>query len=288
MRRSAIDWLLEHRGLALELFVLSNLTFLVADIYVAHSVNDFAHPAEWAPLGFSAAGALALGTAIALRLRAPRAAHVTTLAVGALAVLIGVAGLLLHLNSQFFQLKSLHSLVYTAPFAAPLAYCGLGLLLLLGAWEPPGSDGWSAWVVFLALGGFVGNFALSLCDHAQNGFFYPSEWIPVVTSAFAVAFLTVSLWETGAVFVRTAHGVLLVQLVIGVLGFVLHLDSKLQSTPVTLFERVVHGAPVFAPLLLPNLALLAGFGLWSGQHPPAPPLEPRAEPPPRAEDPESD
>jgi hypothetical protein len=29
-----------------------------------------------------------------------------------------------------------------------------------------------------------------------------------------------------------------------------------------LFEKVVHGAPIFAPLLFPILALLAGIGLW--------------------------
>ena len=52
---------------------------------------------------------------------------------GWISVLIGVVGLVLHLRSQFFQQWTLASLVYTAPFAAPLAYTGIGLLLLLTA-----------------------------------------------------------------------------------------------------------------------------------------------------------
>ena len=49
------------------------------------------------------------------------------------------------------------------------------------------------WVTFFALGGFAGNFVLSLCDHAQNGFFAASEWIPVVAGATAVGFLSIPL-----------------------------------------------------------------------------------------------
>ena len=44
---------------------------------------------------------------------------------------IGIVGLVLHLKSQFFQQWTLASLVYAAPFAAPLAYTGIGLLLIL-------------------------------------------------------------------------------------------------------------------------------------------------------------
>jgi hypothetical protein len=36
-----------------------------------------------------------------------------------------------------------------------------------------------------------GNFALSLTEHAENGFFHWTEWIPVASSAFAVGVLRV-------------------------------------------------------------------------------------------------
>ena len=75
------------------------------------------------------------------------------------------------------------------PFAAPLAYTGLGLLLLLDRMVDAADLDWARWVVLLALGGFVGNFVLTLADHAQNGFFHPSEWIGVVAGAVAGGFL---------------------------------------------------------------------------------------------------
>ena len=55
------------------------------------------------------------------------------------------------------------------------------------------AEEWSRWVVFFGLGGFVGNFALSLCDHAQNNFFVMTEWIPSVSSAVAIGFLAVAV-----------------------------------------------------------------------------------------------
>ena len=51
---TAEKWYPSHR-LLLEAFVLVNLGFLSLDIYLAHSVNEFRHPAEYLPLWFSLA-----------------------------------------------------------------------------------------------------------------------------------------------------------------------------------------------------------------------------------------
>ena len=123
---------------------------------------------------------------------------------------------------------------------------------------------WAEWVVFLALGGFVGNFIFSVTDHAQNGFFRQVEWVPVVASALAVGFLVVPLLVrvTGRYF-RICFGVLALQALVGMIGFALHLHADWHGVGKNLFEKVVHGAPVFAPLLFPNLALLGAMGLRS-------------------------
>src|SRR5262249_52875373 len=109
--------------------------------------------------------------------------------VGWTAVALGITGLVLHLDSRFFYENTLESLVYTAPFAAPLSYTGIGLLLLMNRLVDARAAEWARWVLVLALGGFVGNLIFSLADHAQNGFFHATEWIPVASSAFAVGFL---------------------------------------------------------------------------------------------------
>lgn len=254
----------------LEVFVAANLLFLVLDVWLAHASNDFEHPAEWIPLGFAALGGLAVvaGLAVGLRRDTGRGwrrgfGRWLGLAVGWGAVAVGVSGLMLHLESQFFRQLTLRSLVYSAPFVAPLSFAGLGLLLLLDRMVDPDGRRWTAWVLFLALGGFVGNFVLSLADHAQNGFFYATEWIPVVASAAAVGYLAaLFVREPREGFLRLGFWVLGLQAAVGAVGFVLHASRLLEPASAGLAERVVHGAPLFAPLLFVDLAALAVLGLW--------------------------
>ena len=265
-------WFLDHR-LWLEAFVLVNLGFLSIDIYLAHSVNHFRRPAEYVPLYFSlAAPAVLLVGLLAGEWGGFRPAwRDLGYLVGWLAVLIGLAGVILHLDSRFFSEHTLKSLVYAAPFAAPLAYTGLGLLLIMNRMVEADTEEWPRWVLLLALGGFLGNFVFSLTDHAQNGFYYKTEWIPVVSSGFAVGFLLAPFCTpVGRRFLWLCAAVLAAQALVGLLGFYFHLAADLRGAAPDRFENFVHGAPVLAPLLFPNLVLLAGIGLWVlGKHLPA-------------------
>jgi hypothetical protein len=169
-----------------------------------------------------------------------------------------------HLRSHFFETQTLQNLVYTAPFAAPLAYTGLGLVLILNRTVSDRLLDWSRWIVLLAMGGFVGNFVLSLADHAQNDFFAPGEWIPVVSAALAVGFLlVVALRPHDA---RLRHGtwaVMGLQMIVGLIGFGLHVSANLSRPGTTLWEQFVYGAPAMAPMLFADLAILALLGLWA-------------------------
>lgn len=252
-----------------ELFAVGNLAFLAIDIALAHAVNAFAEPGEWVPLGYSLAAPPLLLLAMVLQggpVPDPtrRAARWLGLVVGGLGVVVGVAGLVLHLESQFFHEQTIENLVYTAPFAAPLAYAGVGLLLILDRIEDPRSVEWSRWVLLLALGGFLGNFVLTLADHAQNGFFHPAEWIGVVASAYAVGALAAVAWRPGDRLARrVAAATMAAQVAVGLLGFGYHLAANTSGPMPTLWEAMIYGAPIFAPLLFANLAVLAGLGLWA-------------------------
>ena len=277
----------------LELFLLGNLAFLAVDVFIAHSYNQFgshslhayARWAEWVPIGLSiAAPLLLLIGMLAGGLTAPDRGIARPIGVfiGACAIIVGVAGLLFHLNSQFFALRTLKSLVYTAPFAAPLSYTGLGLLLILNRCSLGSREGenqeWAGWVLLLAAAGFMGNFILSLADHATNGFFVWTEWIPVVASAFAFAFLAIPLlMRTGPGYLWLGAAILALQAAVGFLGFSLHLWADLHAPSTSLRNQLVNGAPIFAPLLFTNLAILAAIGLWAmarsplqGSSPPLP------------------
>jgi len=248
-----------------ELFALSNLGGLAPDIFLAHSTNHFHARAEWIPLVFSlAAPALLLAATASLALGKLAPWRALGNLTGWISVFIGVVGLVLHLKSQFFQQWTLASLVYTAPFAAPLAYTGIGLLLILNRMVDAKTREWSEWVVFLALGGFVGNFIFSVTDHAQNGFFRQIEWIPVIASALAVGFLVVPLiMRVPQKFFSLCFLVLVLQALVGLAGFALHLHADLNGVGNNFMEKVIHGAPLFAPLLFPNLAILGAIGLWT-------------------------
>ena len=252
-------WFHNHE-LVLELFVMLNLAFLAFDVFIAHSVNAFAHWGEWVPVLFGIIGALSLLLALVFR----SAKRWVGLGVGWCAVGIGIGGLLFHLESQFFVDFTIKSLVYTAPFAAPLAFCGLGLLLIMNRMVHGESIEWGKWVVFMTLGGFFGNFVLSLCDHAQNGFFKPSEWIPIFTSAIAVGFLMTALLQSiNFPFLKVCIAILIVNSFVGIFGFYLHLSVDLQSAELTMRDKLIYGPPLFAPLLFTDLALLGMLGIWN-------------------------
>jgi hypothetical protein len=262
-----------------EFFLVGNIAFLAVDIALAHSANAFGHRAEWVPIVFSLTAAPLLVLAMAIGGLSPtlpgredpgsagrrqRLARRIGLAVGWGSVLVGVAGLLWHLQADFFQQQTLKSLVYTTPFAAPLAYTGLGLLLILDRMIDARTIEWTQWVVLLAGGGFVGNFVLALADHAQNGFFEPSEWIGVVAAAFAIGFLAAVLVVPDNRPLRgLCAAVMAIQVVVGLVGFYLHGRSHLTRPAAGLRDNLAYGAPIFAPLLFADLGGLAVLGLWA-------------------------
>jgi hypothetical protein len=192
-----------------------------------------------------------------------RVSRVAATCVGAAAIAVGVTGMILHLQRAFFLEQTLGDLVYSAPFLAPLAYVGVGLLLVLVRLEGARSPVFGWWVILLALGGFLGNLGMSLLDHAQNGLFRWAEWIPVASAAFGVSFLVVTLVQREPAFVRITYGVLAVQVIVGLVGFVLHGIADLGRSGLAFGQRFLFGAPAFAPVLFADLAVLAALGLWA-------------------------
>src|SRR6478735_5505299 len=212
----------------LEVFVIVNLGFLALDIYLAHSVNQFHHAAEYVPLYFSMAALplLVVGLLLGERWGWTAVWRDVGHLVGWSAVLVGLVGVILHLDSRFF-------------------------------------NEWTRWVLLLGLGGVFGNFVFSLTDHAQNGFYHWTEWIPVASSALAVGFLaTVYLTPVTRRFLGLCAIALGIQVAVGVFGFVLHTRANLHGPSPDQFDNFVFWAPALAPLLFPNLSLLCGIGLW--------------------------
>ena len=253
-----------REGLAarlLDFFIIANLAFLALDVLLAHSVNNFAHPAEWIPFYFSIGASGTLALIVFTKRKTWK--YWCRLSIGSGTICLGVAGMLFHLNSHFFFSLTLKNLVYTAPFVAPLAFTGLGFLLIMNSMINEGDVEWAQWVVFLAGCGWCGNFILSVFDHAQNGFFNPSEWLPVFTSAIAIGCLaTLFLSPNESFFLKFCVVVLGINFIVGIAGFFFHIAADWQVATDERIEAFLYGAPPFAPLLFPNLSLLAILGIW--------------------------
>ena len=262
MARPSERWWMRPQ-LWVELFAIANVGFLTFDIYLAHSVNQFRNRAEYIPLFFSASAPLVLIFALAVRSRWPDIWRDLGYLVGWIAVLVGLGGVILHLQSHFFYERTIRSLTYSAPFAAPLAYTGLGLLIIMNRMVDPETVEWAQWVLLLTLGGFVGNFIFSLADHAGNGFFNRLEWVPVVASTFAVGVLAVPLvMRVSRKYIDLCAAVLVLEAIVGLWGFVLHATANLRGPSVHPFDNFIYGAPPMAPLLFPNLMVLGVIALW--------------------------
>jgi hypothetical protein len=255
-------WWIEPE-LWVEAFATVNIAFLTFDIYLAHSVNQFRNRTEYIPLLFSATAPLLLIVALSQRRRRRIIWKILGYVVGWAAIVVGLTGVILHLESSFFYERTIRSLTYSAPFAAPLAYAGLGFLLVMNRMVDSESIEWAQWILLFTMGGFIGNFVFSLADHAENGFFFHAEWVPVVASALAVGFLCVPLLtRVSRSFIDITALVLVLEAGIGLWGFVLHTMGNLEGPSIHAFDNFIYGAPPMAPLLFPNLMVLGIIGLW--------------------------
>jgi len=246
-----------------EAFAILNVGFLTFDIYLAHSVNQFRNHAEYIPLFFSATAPAVLLVALSQRKHHRMIWKILGHIVGWAAIGVGLTGVVLHLQSNFFYERTLRSLTYSAPFAAPLAYTGLGFLLVMNRMVDSESVEWAQWIVLFTIGGFIGNFVFSLADHAGNGFFFRVEWAPVFASAIAIGFLCVPLlMRVSRAFIDLIAAILVLEAGIGLWGFVLHTMGNLEGPSIHAFDNFIYGAPPMAPLLFPNLMVLGIIGLW--------------------------
>ena len=269
LRSPRLRWLWNAQ-LLLELFVAANLAVLAGDIVLAHSVNHFRIWAEYIPLYFSADAPLLLLVAILARWRwrSPDAWRDIGFLIGGLSVLVGLAGVVFHLQSSFFAERTLRSLTYAAPFAAPLAYAGLGFLLILNRMVA-GAERGPAQSRMGAMGDSAGHRRIlrklyPLPDRPRDKWILPENRVDSGDFQRSGHGLSDSPGDSAghAPLSGRVPGRAGFAGVVGVLGFGLHLWMNYNTPGGSLFEKSVYGAPPMAPLLFPNLVALALIGLW--------------------------
>jgi hypothetical protein len=262
------------------LLMAVNEVFLGIDTFTAHRISGTIRPYEWIPIFFGPIAGLLLLLAGLIALR--RRSLATLLGTLTLAASIGVGllGDFFHLQRTLLpnalpgQQVSVNLLVWAPPLLAPLTFCLVGLLGISAAWieEPPDSGALrmlgrgrlrlpysktQAYCFLIGLG-CLATVISSVLDHARTGFSNPWLWLPTAAGVFS----TVVACGLGAIDrptrgdLVTYTAAMLLMLVVGVIGFGLHVGFNLVGQGTLVVERFLRGAPFLAPLLYCNMGTL--------------------------------
>jgi hypothetical protein len=264
------------------LMAATNEIFLGIDIYLAHSISGTIVPNEWIPIIFGPiAGVLLLiAGLIALRNRPLATLFATLVFVSSIAV--GLLGAYFHLlrailpNAPLGERVSVGLLVWAPPILGPLTFSLVGLVGISAAWreDPPDSgvldllgglrlrlpySKTRAYLFMVAMGSLA-TVISSVLDHARTNFENPWLWLPTGVGVFAtvVAAGLAAVGDPKRGDLITYLAAMVLMIVVGVTGTILHINQNLTSQGTIVGERFLAGAPFLAPLLFADMG---GLGL---------------------------
>lgn len=257
-----------------------NMVMLGVETYLAHLISGTIVTREWIPIIFGPIAGVLLLAAGLLSLRFPEAASITATLVFTVSILIGLLGAFFHVAYAIIPAAPLGErvtvplLVWAPPILGPLTFALVGVFGISAAWkEEPVDSG-----VLLLPGGLrlalpysktraylfavsLGSLATvisSVLDHARTNFSNPWLWFPTAVGVFA----TVTAAALGAVSkpskvdIWSYLAAMLLMILAGLLGMLLHVLFDLTSSGQIVIERFIRGAPFLAPMLF------ADIGLW--------------------------
>lgn len=257
-----------------------NELLLGVETYIAHLVSGTIVPFEWIPIIFGPVGAvlLIISGGIAQRNR-PLATVIATI-VFLLSILVGLLGAYFHLirATRLYaspgERFSVPLLVWAPPVLGPLTFSLVGLLGISAAWveNPPDSGtllllrgrkvtlpySKSRAYFFMVALGSLATVISSVLDHARTDFSNPWLWVPTGIGVFAttVAVVLGVLDNPTREDVLTYFIAMILMILVGVVGAILHVGEDLTTKGTLLVERLLRGAPPLAPLLFADMGLL--------------------------------
>lgn len=257
-----------------------NLIFLGLDIYLAHNANGTIVPYEWIPIIFGpVAGVLLLLAGLIAQRNRPLATVIATVTLLA-STLVGLLGAYFHLvrgalpTGPAGERLTIDLLVWAPPVLGPLMFAIVGVFGLSAVWveNPPDSG------ILVMLGGsrlqlpyaktrayfFVVALASlatvlsSVLDHARLQFENPWLWLPTVVGVFGtvVALVLGMVDRPSRSDLLTYLITMLVMIVVGVVGAILHIQTDLTAQGTVVIERFLRGAPFLAPMLFANVGMI--------------------------------
>jgi preprotein translocase subunit Sss1 len=268
-----------------------NEIFLSVDIYLAHSLNGQITRNEWIPIFFGVtAGIMLLGSGvIALRNR-PFATVIANIVFVA-SIVVGLLGMVFHISrtsipgGPVIPMQTVNVLIWSPPLLGPSIFALVGVLGISAAWiESPPESGrlwlFSKRIVQMPYSKtrayfFIVSIAIlvtiisSVLDHSRINLENPWVWLPTMAGIFG----TVAAATLGAIKkptrldLTTYTAAMVLLIIVGVVGFLLHLNSNLVAQGTIVVERFLRGSPTLAPLLFANVGLLGLLALLDPTEP---------------------
>lgn len=255
-----------------------NELFLSVDIFLAHSASGQITRSEWIPIVFGAVAGLLLLLSGVIAFRSRPTAVILANLVFLGSIVVGLLGIYFHLSRTLLLTtpgqEPVGALVWAPPFLGPLFFALVGVLGISAAWaEEPVNSGRLTLLggrclqmpysktraYFLIVSIFVlAALISSVLDHSRFNLDNGWVWLPIIAGLFGVATcLSLGFIQEPKRADLTIYAVSMTLLiVIGTVGFLLHLNTSLVPRGIFVVERFVRGSPLLAPLLFANVGLL--------------------------------
>jgi MprA protease rhombosortase-interaction domain-containing protein len=268
-----------------------NEILLGVETYIAHLISGTIVPYEWIPIIFGPVSGVLLLLAGLLALRKRSLATLLATFVFLCSIAVGLLGAYFHFMRAIRPFAvpgervTVSLLVWAPPILGPLTFVLVGLLGISAAWiESPPDSGrlilpagrhltlpYSKTRAFFFLTGLgaLATVISSVLDHARTDFTNPWLWVPTAVGVFATV-VSIGLGATNhplrADFFTYTFAMLLMILV-GMTGTVLHISQNLTAEGVIVGERFIRGAPFLAPLLFSDIGTLGLVALLDSREP---------------------
>lgn len=269
------------RDQALLFMVAINEIILGIDIFLAHSISGSIVPYEWIPIIFGPAAGVMLLIAGAISLKKQPVAVAISTIVFVLSIVVGVLGSYFHLrralllDAPFSEMLNFDIVVWAPPMFGPITFAGLGVFgLFITLTENPADSGslrlWRGRklqlpvpktniYLFLVGLGIMAMVLSGVMDHSRTGFTNLWLWLPTLVGVLAVVVTVVvgMIKQPTKTDVITIIITMVLMIVVGLIGFALHIQQDLTTNMEIVQERFLRGAPFMAPLNYANMGLIA-------------------------------
>jgi hypothetical protein len=262
-----------------------NLLFLSFDIYLAHNLNGTIRFREWIPIIFGVVAGILLLLSGLIAFRWRRAAEIIATVVMFASIVVGLLGAYFHVvratlpDAPLADRISISLLVWAPPVVGPLIFSLVGLWGMSAAWieDPPDSGtlhlgserrirlpfSKTRAFLFMVSMGTLATLISSVLDHGRAQYENPWLWLPIAAGVFgtvvAAGLGAIARPNKGDITVYVVSMILLI--LVGAIGFWLHIDFDLTTRSEIVIERFLRGAPFLAPLLFANMGFVGLISL---------------------------